>query len=282
MLYEIEKRTYPFTAKKFQHLISTPHIHPHLELIYLEEGSALAAADSKEFLIEAGDIYLSFPNQIHFYHAQEPLRGYIFIFSPELFGDFKDIFQSKVPTSALIKGSSLSAYAQSLPRQIYEKKEHEKDLFAGCAAKGYLLALLGEILPSMTLVPTVADHDSIKSVLTYCTLHYTENLTLDSLSKALHLNKYYISHIFRERMNLSFTDFINTLRIEHACSLLGKNSSITEVAFASGFSSIRTFNRVFSDQMKMAPREYIRLKAAKRDNPEDSPQNAQSAYAKRI
>ena len=43
-----------------------------------------------------------------------------------------------------------------------------------------------------------------------------------------------------------FTDFINRLRIEHACNLLERGSNITDIAFSSGFSSIRTFNRILA------------------------------------
>ena len=80
------------------------------------------------------------------------------------------------------------------------------------------------------------------------------------ISEALHLNKYYISHMFKERMNIGFTDFINSLRTEHACELLKKDVSITDVAFSSGFSSIRTFNRVFLENTGMTPRDYIKAK----------------------
>ena len=59
-------------------------------------------------------------------------------------------------------------------------------------------------------------------------------------------------------MKISFTDFINGMRVEHACSLLEQDSDITEAAFSSGFSSLRTFNRAFLKAMNMTPREYIR------------------------
>ena len=76
----------------------------------------------------------------------------------------------------------------------------------------------------------------------------------------MHLNKYYISHIFNERLNISFTDFINSLRIEHACSLLERGANITEVALSSGFSSVRTFNRVFLQTLNTTPRDYLKAK----------------------
>lgn len=132
------------------------------------------------------------------------------------------------------------------------------------SAKGELLMILAEVLPHMRFVDTPIHRDSIKDVLLYCMQNYTEPLTLDMLAKDLHLNKYYISHIFKERLKISFPDFVNGLRVEHACELLSKECSITEVAFASGFSSIRTFNRAFVQRMGKNPTEYIRIRSGKR------------------
>lgn len=259
MLYQIENRGVPLSTGTFTGLSTIPHIHSHLELIYMEEGSCMATVDNKDFLIEKGDLFLSFPNQIHYYHDRSVVSGYLFIFSADLFKDFKEIFQTKVPYSPIIKCNQLPLDLRSRLKKIKTKNRSDSN-YEKIAAKGYLLSLLAEILPLMNLVTSTTDHDSIKSILTYCSENYTEPLTLEQISKELHLNKYYISHIFNERMNISFTDFINSLRIEHACNLLERGSNITEIAFSSGFSSIRTFNRVFVQNMGMSPRDYAKSK----------------------
>lgn len=259
MPYQVEIRQQDFAVGRVRALSAIPHIHSHLELIYLAEGSSLATLDNKEFLIDAGDIFLSFPNQIHFYHDQTPPKGFLCIFSPDLFKDLEEIFQSKVPTTPIIKGSLLPSGMTKRMAQLREKNRSQLTLDY-VASKGYLLALLCELLPLMPLIPNTSDQDSVKRVMQYCSENYTEPLSLDLLSKNLHLNKYYISHMFRERMHMSFTDFINNLRTEHACNLLKEGENITEVAFSSGFSSIRTFNRIFSQNMGVTPREYLKSK----------------------
>ena len=110
------------------------------------------------------------------------------------------------------------------------------------------------------IVYAPTDYDNVKKLLVYCSENYTEPLDLETVSQELHLSKFYISHIFSNKFHVSFTDFINTLRVEHACNHLKKGANITDVALSSGFTSIRTFNRVFMNQMKMTPREYIKQK----------------------
>ena len=259
MLYQIENRSIPLATGIFSKLSPIPHIHSHLELIYMEEGSCLATVDYQNFLMEKGDLFLSFPNQVHSYHDRSAVKGYLFIFSPDVCRDLKEIFQKKIPCSPIIR-SSLLPLALHDHLEIIRSRNESDTYYDKIAAKGYLLALLAELLPLMNLTGSPANHDSVKNVLAYCSENYTKPLTLEQAARELHLNKYYISHIFNERIKISFVDFINSLRVEHACTLLEQGCNITEIAFSSGFSSIRTFNRVFAQNMNMAPRDYIRYK----------------------
>ena len=257
MLYQIEKKDFRLYAFHANNLSPIPHIHTHLEMIYMAEGSSVATVDNKEYTIEAGDIFLAFPHQIHFYNDLSPVNVFLIIFPIDFYKELKDIFQSKMPSSPVIKKSEILTDVTQRIHLIIQNTDSDSP-YDNIAARGYLLSLLGELLPLMTLHPNDSSHDSIKNVMNYCSQNYTEHLTLDVLAKELHLNKYYISHIFKERMNIGFSDFINSLRIEHACLLLEKGGNITEVAFASGFSSIRTFNRVFAQNTGMSPREYLK------------------------
>ena len=259
MLYTIEHKTRFLYAQTLKTLTNIPHIHPHLEMIYLLEGSGTAIADNKEVPYQKGDIFLSFPNQVHSYHVAEPVLAIMLIFTADLVKDLKEVLNSHLPLSPVISQPSLDFDAARQMQRIMEK--HDSDnVYDKAITLGYLQALLGELLPLMTLVPNTSDQDSIKQVLHYCLEHYLEPLTLDGISEALHLNKYYISHMFKERMNISFLNFLNGMRTEHACNLLDKGESITETAFSSGFSSIRNFNRIFVQHVGMTPSEYSKKK----------------------
>lgn len=258
MRYTIENRNNDISsAFSFTSLSPIPHLHTHLELAYLAEGASVATLDYREFLIGAGDLFLAFPNQIHLYHDLQPCQGSMVIFSNDFFGELKDLFQKKVPLSPVIPKDLLPADIRLRMETIMEKALSDRP-YDRLAAKGYLLALLCDLLPLMELQPSPCSYDSVKNILHFCSEKYTQPLSLDILSRELHLNKYYVSHLFKERMKISFTDFINGMRVEHACGLLETDPDITEAAFSSGFNSMRTFNRAFLKVMKMTPREYLR------------------------
>lgn len=255
MSYEIENRKHAFTAQRIRRLLPEPHIHSHLELIYLKKGSGTAVLDNKEYDIGEGDSFLVFPNQIHYYRADNPLEGYMMIFSPELFEEFKELFRKKIPTIPVLHEADLPEEMVNLLKWIYKKRNSGLQ-YDEYTAKGFLLAILAQLLSKMTFVDNPTDQDAIKRILNYCVAHYTEPISLELMAKELYLNKHYISNVFKERMNVNYKDFVNQLRVEHACSMLEKDMSVTESGYASGFSSVRTFNRVFQKYMMLSPREY--------------------------
>ncbi|MBQ8038837.1 MAG: AraC family transcriptional regulator [Lachnospiraceae bacterium] len=261
MPYEIENRQHSFTTENIKKLLPQPHIHPHLELIYLIKGASRATLDNKEYLIEAGDCFLAFPNQIHFYHDRDVIDGYMIIFSPDFFPKFKDLFRKKTPVSPVLHRADLPEDIEIRLKTIHEKNRTAQ-LYDECVKEGTLLALLGEMFPRMTFADNPTDQDSIKKILTYCVERYTEELSLEIIGKDLGFNKQYISKVFKQRMNENYKDFVNKLRVEHACDMLEKGAQVTESAYASGFSSVRTFNRAFLKYMEMSPKEYKKKKEA--------------------
>lgn len=257
MSYLFEKQPKLFRGNPLRGLTKSPHFHPHLEMVYLREGSSLASLDGKSFLIDAGDIFLSFPNQIHHYFVQSPIKGDIVIFAPEMVPDLQSFFEKKLPVDPVVKKEFLPTDIGVRIGRILENLQSQEP-FAQISARGELMMIMAEIVPQMQYQDTPVRYDSVKDVLLYCTEHFTEPLTLDTIAEGLHLSKYYISHIFSSRLQISFSDFLNGLRVDHACKLLNGDCSVTEAAFASGFSSIRTFNRAFSQQMGKSPTQYLK------------------------
>lgn len=258
MSYQIEKRKKILTAEMIDELLPQPHIHSHVELIYLKKGKSKAVLDSKEYIINSGEFFVAFPNQIHFYLDEEPVEGYLIIFEPDIFKELRTVFKKKIPEYPVFRKNEEEEVVSCL-QKICDKLE-TGETFDEMTAKGHVLALLGELFADVSFADALGDVDTMKRILHYCTEHYVDPISLEKIAKDLYLNKYYVSHLFHERMQISFKDFINKLRVEYSCELLEEGMSVTDAAYASGFLSVRTYNRAFSKFIKMAPREYMRRK----------------------
>lgn len=258
MSYFIQMHKVAIRAFRVEELWAQLHLHTHLEMIYLEEGSCEALLDNQRYTIEAGDILVVFPNQIHAYYEKMPVRGYVVILAPEILQEFREIFQSKMPENPILQEHRLSMNVGQCLKNIIDKLKMDVTL-GEVVAKGQLLALLGEMFLCMSFIDKPGETEAMKRILGYCMEHYAEPFTLDEMAKELYLSKYYICHMFRERLNVNCKEFVNQLRVEAACDLLKKDTSVTETAYAVGFSSVRTFNRTFSHYMNMSPRDYKKI-----------------------
>ena len=253
-----------FEAKKTEIIVFradelTPfhHFHNHIEMIYKISGSATAVADDNRIVMEAGDLFWTFPNQIH--HYTEIMHGEsLVLLCPEQYcADYLPVLRHYAPQSPLIPRFGENARLMSLLGQLEAALPAVP--YGEQIAKGYLNVLIGELLSVSVLQPIHSDDsDSIRIVVNYCSQNYKNKLTLELLEHDLHINKYHISHLFTNKLKISFNNYINMLRITNACELLRAETPITETALLSGFSSIRSFNRAFVRYMEQTPRDYCK------------------------
>ncbi len=257
MAYTIENKTYQYHIGAAKSLGRLPHIHTHLELVYLRSGRAYAYVDRQRHEIGPGELFLAFPNQIHYYETVEPVNILISIFSSGLHRELEKLLAGKIPVTPVLSADLIPKETEHRLMSIL-KKRRSGDSFEKLSATGELLSLISELLPRFSYHEVPTEQDSVKRILEYCSTHYTEPITLEVLAEELYLSKYYISRVFHERMEFSFTEFIGNLRVNFACDQLRAGESITRAGLSSGFASIRSFNRVFLKVMGMTPREYVR------------------------
>ena len=90
--------------------------------------------------------------------------------------------------------------------------------------------------------------------------YLVENLNLTMVAGKLKIRPDQLSAILNTHMNTSFTVLVNEYRIRAACRLMQEkpNFNLLNIAFECGFGSRTSFNRVFKQNMEMAPAEYRR------------------------
>lgn len=90
--------------------------------------------------------------------------------------------------------------------------------------------------------------------------HLESSLSLQTLSRRFGMNQAYVSRALNQGLELSFSNFVNGLRIEHAKPMvLREDVNLLDVALSSGFGSKASFNRAFKLHAGVSPSEYRRL-----------------------
>lgn len=109
--------------------------------------------------------------------------------------------------------------------------------------------------------------DRNQAILEYIQSGFSGPISLQDLSDRLHLSMSYLSKYIKNLLGTGFIEYVNDLRLFHATQDLDNtNRSMTRIAIDNGFSSLNSFNRVFSVKYGISPTEYRRLQTRKADD----------------
>lgn len=234
------------------------HLHYHMEIVYVKDGHSTAFVDAATFEIKKGDLLVVFPNKIHRYEDESGDASFdLFIVNPNLVPDLLPTISNEYPSDPVIHGAFENKRLLSLI-EILRGADKFPVEYKQVLLKGYLTSFFAEMLEMLPMQGANPDENhAIKTIVHYCSQNFTKDISLATLEEELHLSKYYISHLFGEKLGIRFNDYVNSLRVSEACRLLRMSDmNITEISGASGFGTLRTFNRAFIKQMGMSPSEY--------------------------
>lgn len=244
-----------FFAEKRAEFEVGPHLHHHIELVYILHGELEAIVNDKVYHAQSGDVIVVFPNQIHSFHDKTPLQGHIVIASPNDFPEFDTLFKSFLPVCPLVHPESeeIAHLFAQLSLGFDSAPLYYRELL-----RGYSLALLSLLMPLLEFYPHNAlNLSTAQQILLYCDDHYAEPLSLEVLARQFGVNRFYISHLFSDKIKITFHSYLHMRRIQAAMQLLQqKDCSITEVAYVTGYNNIRSFNRRFVAATGFTPTEY--------------------------
>lgn len=97
----------------------------------------------------------------------------------------------------------------------------------------------------------------VKEAKEYVEEHYTENLTVKEVAGIIGISSGYLSTMFNQSMGQSFVDYLNQLKINHACVYLEQNYlKVYEIAYKVGFQDEKYFTKVLKKIKEITPKEY--------------------------
>ena len=236
-----------------------PHLHNALEMVLLTRGSAVALCDGQRYELQKGDLFVAFPGQVHGYENSENVSSFVLIVPVMPYLEtFRTTLERKKPESAVVHRTGwLDTSLDTLLQMALFDIDHPDRR----VTQGYIMAVVGKVLPLLQLRERSAgDTDGIRDILLYINDHFREPLSRGEIAKAVGYNESYISHLFSDTLHTTLTDYITTLRLEEAKSLLrDTDRTVSDIAVSLGFGSIRSFNRVFLHQTGTTPSEYRKL-----------------------
>ena len=246
----------PFLWYTTDFIKSLPHLHYHLEIMYVITGCTTICIDSQEYTLQSGDIAVISPYQIH-YSVDSHAKVAFFIFTPDTLIHMKDKLTRNILINPHIKNNTLSNLTVETLNTVITTHLSDTICYASnTTVIGMLYILLTDIFEKNGLKQhnLSKDIESFKPVFKYIDENYTKKISLTSAAKALGFNYYYLSRLFSRYLNISFTEYVNNKRLLLAYTLIcNSNKTILEIMYATGYTSERPFYRCFKDYFNMTP-----------------------------
>lgn len=101
------------------------------------------------------------------------------------------------------------------------------------------------------------ENERMHSVYEYLMKNFKREISLKEVSGIAAMNPNAFCRFFKSRTQKSLMQFVNEIRIGHACGLLtNPDETISQVAYKSGFNNVSNFNHFFKHIKKTSPRQY--------------------------
>jgi AraC-like DNA-binding protein len=116
-----------------------------------------------------------------------------------------------------------------------------------------------ELLAGINYINDFSQNDAmrINNVYKYVLQNFSGHIRLDDVASIANMSPNAFCRYFKNHTSKNFSQFINEIRIGHACKLLqNKHLSMTEICFQSGFQSITNFNKFFKKTINKSPIKY--------------------------
>lgn len=244
---------------KYKNSHNLLHWHYDCELLYVESGIIDVFCEKKTHRLTDGGLLYVDSEQVHYMRAVDPeTRLIVIIFDYDLVKSFLGDVRLR---SAVLKGNYSIAPLYAELRELLQKKPP----FFGMEAAYKVMKLMLDVFRREELVPReTADTTSgrFKELLIDIN-ERCEYYTFAEAVSFMGMSEAYFSRYFRSMAGITFSQYLNYVRINRAISLLRKENGLssTEIADRCGFGTIRNYNRIFrlftGFSPKDLPQDYV-------------------------
>lgn len=121
----------------------------------------------------------------------------------------------------------------------------------------WLIKVLDKFMDTVYSTRATPNMLLLRGAVSFIRENYTRNIVLDEVAASVHISPYYLSHLFREELGITFIEYLTRTRVERAKQLLSAGGmSVSDVAREVGYDDAGYFSRVFKKLTGRTPAAY--------------------------
>lgn len=279
MLYQELEMTsaYVDTHRDVSFSNANMHLHSHTfyELLYcISSGGAEYLVGSERYRLQEGDIIFVPPGVSHRPMLPEemskPYSRYVLWISVDFMAQYAKLLldTGKQAHASMLrtKGTRWEFLKEQFRAGV---RESEKQL------DGWEAAVVGNTVTLLTQLKRATDDrdarplkaekpELLDRIMAFVEAHYTDQITIADLGRRFYVSESTVSHLFKQKMGVSFYRYVTQRRLIAAKTLIEKGNLLETVAEEAGFGDYSGFYRAFRQEYGISPRQYRSLQEGNR------------------
>lgn len=244
------------------------HLHDFYELFYFLKGDVTYHIEGHAYELKENTLLIINNTELHkpIFNQDVPYERIVIHFFPwvlskydsynfnllECFENRKEANHNKIYD----KNKKIYAYLKKMCEYAHQKNEDSEIMIETLFVQLLILINKRFSRKEKTESKTIKYNERILDIIKYINIHINEPLSLDSIADDFHLNKSYLSHIFKKNAGFSIIRYIRYKKIMKAKRLLLDNNSCNDVSSQLNFGDYSTFYRSFKKEIGISPKDY--------------------------
>ncbi len=246
------------------------HFHDWLEFTYIIDGETSININSRHYLLSSGDFIMIDYNLIHASKTPNNCKKVTFQIKrsflehhvPEFYASNIDCNSTNISSvEAYYKYKTIS----SIFLEMIDKFNMNDDINK-IGFKGFFYHFIYLLMKDFSVDNTInhakipKSGEVVNHVMSYIHKNYASGLTLNDLSEVFHVSPQYISKVFKENCGLTFKEFLNEARLNHAVyEMINSDKSLLDICYECGFTNNKSFIYAFKLKYQMTPQKYRKI-----------------------
>lgn len=243
-----------FYISNYKSMSGKFNFHSPIELLFVRRGEARVWINDVEATVRENEIAIALSFDTHSFVSTEEGEYTILFISPTMCPAFMEAVRHKNAHNPVVREVRVAERIFAALDMLADEGMNSIE------QTGYIHVILGAIMGQLDLadIRSVGNDALITRLFFYINDHYKEDISVASVAQAMGYDRYYLSKCFRASFQMSINRYITTLRLKNAIMMMqDRSNSVTKCAMESGFGSMRTFYRAFTEEFGFPPREYL-------------------------
>ena len=243
--------------------IDEPHKHDFFIVILFERGNGIHTIDFVEYPIEAAQIHVVFPGQVHQWEMKQETVGYQLMISREWFGDFLSSLRFSV---SYYQKHPVFDVSEKVQRELLQEFRsiqqalNEKTVFWDLIrTRIQLIALILSKTVETTFNDTEVYHSNplISKFRILVEEHFKAERSVSFYAEKLSVTANYLNVLCKKNLKVAASAFIqDRILLESKRLLKGTEMTVKDIVYELGFYDHASFSKFFKAQTGNSPSQF--------------------------